>query len=522
MGGSGTSLGANEINGRTPPERQTGRPAAQFGRIGREEATMESSRAAGPMALRVRRGAGAALIGVLVMAGAARAETLSDALVLAYNNSPLLEQQRQLLRVNDERVAQAVARLRPTLDFVASYGKRIVDERPRGAPRIVGGETIVSRGARTTTTKSLALVMDWLLLDGGARSLRVGAAKEAVLAARYGLTQVEQQVLLSAVQAYTDLLAARRRVEVQEGNLRLVTQELQATRDRFEVGEVTRTDVALSESRLAAGQSALAAARGQVEIAIEVYERVVGRPPVGPLSPLPPAPEIPSDDERATALALRVSPVIAAQQHAVTANELLVAAADADRLPSVSFDARGSSNLSGDEDLTLGLSASQRLYSGGLRPSLGRQAQAELNASRSELAQTARETAEDVGRAYAVLAIAQAQITSAQQQVRSARLAFEGTREEALLGARTTLDVLDAEQDLLDAQLSLVEARADAAFAVYQVLAAVGLMTTSHLGLSVERYDPSDYYAAVADAPTSWGTEYGTKLDRVLRRYGRD
>jgi outer membrane protein len=456
------------------------------------------------------------------MVGAARADTLSDALVLAYNNSPLIEQQRQLLRVNDERVAQAVAALRPTLDFIASYNKRIVDERPRGSSTIVDGEVFVPVGPRTTTSYSLGLVLDWLLLDGGGRSLRLGAAKEAVLSARHGLTQVEQQVLLSAVQAYTDLLATRRRVEVQEGNLRLVSEELQATRDRFEVGEVTRTDVALSESRLAAGQSALAAARGQVEIAIEVYEQVVGRPPQGPLAPLPPAPEIPPNEDRATSLALQVNPSISAQQHAVTANELFVAARDADRLPSVGFDARVNSNLSGDEDLTLGLTARQRLYSGGRLPSLGRQAQAELNASRSELAQRGREVAENVGRAYALLSISRAQIMSAQEQVRASRLAFEGTREEALLGARTTLDVLDAEQDLLDAQLLLVEANADAAVAVYQVLAAVGLLTTTHLGLSVERYDPGEYYRSVADAPTSWGTEYGTKLDRVLRRYGRN
>jgi outer membrane protein len=464
------------------------------------------------------RRAGAAILGLGLAIGAARAETLSDALALAYDNSPLLEQQRQLLRVNDEQVAQAVSRLRPTLDFVASYGKRIVDE--RSSITDLTGNIIV--GPRTTTTKSLELVLDWLVLDAGARALRVAAAKEAVLAARHGLTQVEQQVLLSAVEAYTSLIAARRAVNVQEGNLRLVTQELQATRDRFEVGEVTRTDVALSEARLAAGQSALAAARGQVEIAIDLYERVVGRPPLGALAAPPPAPQLPPDEARATALALQINPLILAQQRAVTANELLVAAADADRLPTVSFRGAAGSNLSGDEDLTVGLTARQRLYSGGLQPSLGRQAQAELNASRADLAQTARETAETVGRAYAVLGIASAQITAAQQQVRSSRLAFEGTREEALLGARTTLDVLDAEQDLLDAQLLLVEAESDEAFAVYQVLAAVGLMTADHLGLNVARYDPSEYYGAVADAPTSWGTEYGTRLDRVLRRYGRD
>ena len=453
----------------------------------------------------------------------ARAETLSDTLVQAYRSSPLLEQQRLLLRATDEDVAVAVSALRPTVNFQANYSKTTTFTDREQIRTPFGGASQIG-GQETSTDGSLSLVLDYTLLDGGQRALRLSAAKEAVLAARYNLVQVEQEVLLSAVTAYFDLRLAVQTVDVRESNIRLVTQQLQAARDRFEVGEVTRTDVAIAESSLAEGQSLLAAARGDVDIARENYRLAVGELPTGILAPPPAAPEIPPNVDRAQQLALQVHPLISAGQYDVTALSLLAEAAAADRLPSISLDGSLSRRRPDTDSASVGVTGNVPVHTGGRLPALQRQAIAQAQAQRSALNQTARDIVENVGRAWAQLQVARAQIVANEEGVRAARLAFEGFREEAQLGARTTLDVLDAEQDLLDARISLIEAESNAQLAIYNILAAIGLLTTDHLGLSVERYDVTDYYNLVSNAPRGVvrPSEQGGRLDRVLRRFGRN
>ncbi|WP_371153233.1 TolC family outer membrane protein [Jannaschia sp. 2305UL9-9] len=454
----------------------------------------------------LRRTVGAFALGLTMLSsGAAIAESLTDTFIKAYRNSPLLDQQRFLLRTLDEDVAVAVSALRPTVNGQAAFSKTRTTT------------------ASTTTGASLALILDYTLADGGQRLMRIGAAKEAVLAGRYNLIQQEQQILLNAASAYLDLLQAVRNVDLRESNLRLLQQQLRAARDRFEVGEVTRTDVTLAEARLASAQSLLANARGQVDIQREVYRLVTGSLPTGSLQAPPPSPELPPSVERAQAIALQVHPLLTALQHEVVAATLLADAAEADRLPSISLGGsvsqnRGVSGVTGSLDLT----GTVPIYNGGRLSALNRRAIANAQATRSELAQQARTITNDVGNAWALLQIARAQITASQQQVRSSRLAFEGFREEALLGARTTLDVLDAEQELLDARTSALQAEIDAQLAVYQVLASMGLMTADHLGLSVERFDPTAYYNAVSSAPAISPSEQGGRLDGVLRRFGRN
>ncbi|CTQ50330.1 TolC family outer membrane protein [Jannaschia donghaensis] len=457
-----------------------------------------------------RRVAATAL--ALVLALPASAESLADALIHAYESSPSLEQQRFLLQATDEDVAIAVSALRPTVDFQSNYTKStsFVDFSNRS----------------TSTTGSLSLVLDYTIADGGQRSLRIAAAKEAVLAARFELIQFEQGVLLDAVSAYLNLRLAVLTVDVRESNVRLINQQLSAARDRFEVGEVTRTDVAVAQSRLATARSLLAAARGEVDVQREAYRLAVGRYPSGSLSSPPSLPELPNTVERAQQLALQVHPLISAGQHDITAFTLLADARAADRLPTVGV--RGTVGRStGEVDTgSVSLSGSIPIYNGGRLSALQRQATAQANASRSQLGQTSREIVETVGRSWAQLQVARAQITATRQGVRSAQLAFDGFREEALLGARTTLDVLDAEQELLDARTDLLQAESDAQLAVYVVLSSIGLLTTDHLGLSVERYDLSAYYNAVSNAPRSPLTvrpsAQGNRLDSVLSRFGRN
>jgi outer membrane protein len=437
---------------------------------------------------------------------AAWSQTLADAFVQTYRASPQLEQQRLLQRTLDEDVAVAVAALRPVVSAQAEISRTLIDEFPN------------------STGASLSLLLDYTLVDGGQRLLRIGAAKEAVLAGRFQLIEAEQTLLLRAADAYLGLLQAQRNVELRESNLRLLNEQLRAAQDRFEVGEVTRTDVTIAEARLAAAQSLLANARGQVDIQREAYRLVTGTLPTGAIQPPPPPPELPPTVERAQALALQIHPLILAGQHEIVAATLIANAVEADRLPTIGLQARTgiSRQTEGEPSATVGIQGSIPIYTGGRLSALNRRAIANAQAARAALEQQARLIANDVGRAYALLRIARAQIIASDQQVRSAQLAFEGFREEALLGARTTLDVLDAEQELLDARTLALEAEIDAQLAVYQVLAAIGLMTTDHLGLSVRRYDPADYYNLVADAPAVSPSEQGGRLDRVLRRFGRD
>lgn len=450
-----------------------------------------------------------AAIGLASLGGttSARAESLTDTFIQAYRNSPLLEQQRLLLRALDEDVAVAVSALRPTINGRASVSKTLTESRP------------------TSTGGSLSLILDYTLVDGGQRLFRIGAAKEAVLASRYRLIQQEQQILLNAAEAYLGLLQALRNVDLRESNLRLLEQQLRAARDRFEVGEVTRTDVTIAEARLASAQSLLANARGQVDIQREIYRLVTGSLPTGRLLPPPASPQIPPTVERAQALALQIHPLIIGLQHEVVAATLIADAAEADRLPSIGLSAsvgQSRNTVGSSASGTLSIDGTIPIYNGGRLSALNRRAIANAQATRAELAQQARTITNGVGQAWALLQIARAQIIASRQQVLSAQLAFEGFREEALLGARTTLDVLDAEQELLDARTSALQAEIDAQLAVYQVLTAVGLMTTDHLGLAVERYDPTAYYNAVSNAPAVSPSEQGGRLDGVLRRFGRN
>ena len=469
-----------------------------------------------------RTAAAAALVGAATLGTvSAQAQSLTDAMILAYDSSPLLDQQRNLLRAQDEGVATAVAALRPSLRYQAQVSSG------RNVGRVVraqNGNAI----SRTTNNASASLIANWTLLDGGRRALQVAFRKEAVLAARWGLVDAEQTVLLNAVNAYLELALAVRTVDVRESNLRLITTQLDAARDRFEVGEVTRTDVAIAEARLAAAQSSLAAARGQVDIARETYRFVTGQLPGRSLSGLPPMPALPTSVEQAQALAVQIHPAIKQLQHTVVGRQILVQAQEAGRLPTVDFQvSAGVSDSSGQEDRSDSVSASITgsgpIYTGGRISSGIRAAVAELNADRNSLAQQARLVTQEVGQAWAMLQVAKAQVIASQEQIRSAQLAFEGFREEALLGARTTLDVLDAEQELLDARVARLQAETEAQGALYDVLDAIGLMTVDHLGLDVERYDPTEYYNAVRSAPaTLRSSARGDRLDRVLQRQGRN
>ncbi|SDE50296.1 TolC family outer membrane protein [Limimaricola pyoseonensis] len=455
----------------------------------------------------MRRILGSLVMGIGLAAATApalRAETLADALAFGYEHSGLLEQNRALLRAADEDVAQALSALRPVLNWSA-------DARATRGPDPAGGTA-------TDTAASASLTASLLLYDGGASRYAIDAQKALVLATRESLRGIEQQVLQRIVEAYLEIQRAIAFVDLRQNNLRLITQELRAARDRFEVGEVTRTDVSLAEARLAAARSQLAADEGALTQARAEFRAAVGRAP-GNLSPAPDA-RIPSSLAEAQNIARRTHPALREAQQRVTVAELNIARAEAATRPEMTLSGGITVNDDFDDNERIGIDVGAPIYAGGRIASQVRQAQARRDAARGDLLNTARTIERNVANAYSFLAVARAGIEASGREVTAAQLAFDGLREEAALGARTTLDVLDAEQDLLDARTNLVSAQIDETLATYSVLAATGQLTAQQLGLAVQVYDPAAYYNLVRNAPAA-KSEQGRALDRVLEAIGR-
>ncbi|GGL79377.1 TolC family outer membrane protein [Wenxinia marina] len=452
------------------------------------------------------RRAAAALAVAAVMAAPAAAETIADALAFGYEASGLLEQNRALLRAADEDVAQAVGALLPVVNWSASTQFNA----PRTAFQDDVGDQI---------TANLQLTAQITLYDGGANRLAVDAQKELVLATRASLRSVELDILLRIAAAYMEVRRNTEFVTLRQNNLRLITQELRAAEDRFEVGEVTRTDVSLAEARLAAARSLLAAEEGALARAVAEYAAAVGRAP-GNLSPAGPV-SVPATLDEAQDIAVRTHPAIDEARHNVSAAEINIARAEAAMRPNLTLQGSVSTDLEGNERAGVGLNLSGPIYQGGRLASAVRQIMARRDAARSGLHLSVQGVTQNVANAWTQLEVARASAVALDQQVRAATVAFRSVREEATLGARTTLDVLNAEQELLDARANLVSSQVDETIATYSLLAAMGLLTAEHLGLRVQIYDPAAYYNLVRNAPPAL-SEQGRALDRVLESIGRN
>lgn len=441
-------------------------------------------------------------------------QTLPEALAASYRNSSILESSRALLRVSDESVSQAVAVLRPVINLVATSQGRFADS---SASQGMSG--------RDSLTGTLRLTMDLLLSDGGSQKLAIKAAEEGVLAARQTLVETEQNVLLGAVRAYYDVLRYSRLLTLERNNLRLISTELDAARNRFRLGAITRTDVSAVEARLASARSAVALREGELSIARETYRLEVGEYP-GSLEFSPLIVELPSSLEEATETARRNHPSIIRAQHTAAAADFNVQRSETVLNPRVSLG--GSVALdrdlerwsgSGSTTSTISLTANMPLYSGGANMALLRQGLAVSQQARFDLLQAVRSAEQRVASAWARFEIASASITARREQVESAQIAYNGMREEAALGLRSTLDVLDTEQRLLSARTDLITAETDRDVSVYALVASMGRLTAAGLGLEVDLYDPQVNYERVKTAPVA--SDRRKLLDKVLKRSGR-
>ena len=462
--------------------------------------------------------AGVAAVAVFASAASVSAETLADTFILAYRHSGLLERNRALLRAADEDVAIAIAQLRPIINYAIDAQQSYTNP--------TGGNSSMTLGAvgggnfTASATASASISASLLLYDGGATRLAIDVAKESVLATRQALIQVEQQVLYNAVVAYLAVREATAFVNLRQSNVQVLQEQLRAARERFEVGEVTRTDVALAEAQLASSRSALAAALGDLRVAKATYVEVVGEEP-GTLQPIEDYPETADSLQAAQNVARKNHPAILQDMRGITIAELNVLRAEAQFRPSIEGRASLSVNDDFDETGSFGVQMSGPIYRGGALTAAYRQAVAQRDQARADLHITVDEILQDVAEAWASQEVALASIEAGQLEVRAARVAFEGLQEEVSLGARTTLDVLDSEQDLQDARANLISAQIAEFRAAYSLLYTMGLLTVEHLGLGITTYDPSAYYDAVKDAPIRKVSPQGEKLDRIIQSLGR-
>ncbi|MEW6449701.1 MAG: TolC family outer membrane protein [Pseudomonadota bacterium] len=435
----------------------------------------------------------------------ASADTLEWALVQAYQNNPTINSQRAAVRATDEAVPQALSGYRPKISATASATEQYVDQRSKAT---VAGSTTYSSISGATMVQSYGATITQNVLNGFQTANKTRQAESQVSGARETLRLTEQQVLLSASTAYMNLLRDGAILDLQRRNVEVLQEQLRQTRDRFNVGEVTRTDVAQSESRLAAGRSSLLGAESNYTTSRSTYRQVIGveagklaaAAPVDRLSPktLPPA----------ITEARTIHPSVTVAQFTVDAAVLQVKINEGGLYPSLNVVGSATKGYGAASSLTtleqfVGSASAQLtvpVYQGGGEYSLIRQAKETLSQRRVDL-DTARDQAQQtVVQSWGQLEAAKAQIQATQAQVAASEIALNGVREEARVGQRTTLDVLNAQQELVNARVSLVTAQRDRVVASYTLLAAVGRLSAQVLGLGAQIYDPVSHYHQVRDS----------------------
>ncbi len=431
----------------------------------------------------------------------ASAETLAGAFAKAYLNNPDLNQQRASLRATDEGVAKAESGYRPTVTATSQVGFQNTQS---SAPSSFS--TGLGRSQSTTYPRSVGLSVTENVFNGFRTENGVRQAESQVFGARETLRNTEQNVLQQAAQYYMDVLRDTAIFNLDSNNVDVLVEQLRQTRDRFTVGEVTRTDVAQAESSLAQGRSQALTAQSNLRTSIANYREVIGEEPKL-LQPAQAADKgIPKTLTAAIAVSQQEHPSIQAAMHGVDAAELNVRVVEGALYPTVSVTASVSdaADLSGSPrtaefDGTIFGQLSVPIYDGGLTYADIRQAKEQLGQQRLVVDQQRDIVRQAVVSAWGVFANSKAQIESAQAQVSASEIALNGVREEAKVGQRTTLDVLNAQQTLLNARVALVTAQHDRVVASYALLSAIGRLSVDTLAVRAERYDATVHFNQVKD-----------------------
>ncbi|HEY9079824.1 TolC family outer membrane protein [Magnetovibrio sp.] len=436
----------------------------------------------------------AVLIGCVVGASAApaQAESLLNALAKAYATNPTLQATRATTRATDEGVAQALSGWRPSVSAT-------------GTTSLKQQETSTNPGREIDTRpKTLSLNISQSLFAGGQTTADISAAENKVRAQRARLLTSEQTVLLDAATAYLNVLRDQAVVELNVKNEQVLASQLEATQDRFNVGEITRTDVHQAESRLAGAAADRIQAEGTLESSRAAYANLMGEAAASLEAPRLSLPLPPSLAE-ALKLADKANPSVVAAEFDEKAAVDAIDSTSGQLLPSVDLSGSASRSLdTASKDYWANayeakVTMSVPLYQSGTVYSKLRQARQTASASRLTTDQTRRNVAEQVRTAWETLASTRARIEAIKTQVLAAETALEGVQREASVGSRTVLDVLDAEQELLDARVNLVKSQRDETVAELTLLSSIGSLTAADLNLAVDLYDAQGHYQGVRD-----------------------
>ena len=429
----------------------------------------------------------ATIAGIPMLPLSASAVTLQQALIQAYQTNPSLEVSRASLRSQDETVVQAGAGKRPSVSASgsANYSADInaLDD--------------------TDSTLRASLDARLVIFDGGRTADAVNAAAYMVYASRENLKASDQSVLLSAATAYLDVRRDQKFLALAQNDVNVIEQQVKAMEDRFAVGAVTRTDVALVKARLAATKTSLAASSGRLALSKEIYRAIIGAEPVN-LQSAPALPRLPNSLAEAESIAMREHPSILAARFAEKAAEFDVSRARAASLGTVTLGGSVAytnfdSALVQSEgtEASISLSGQIPIYNGGVLSSSIRSAAQILESRKATTQKVMRQIRQATASSWANIRVGRASITAANLQIEASQIAYDAIKEETRLGSRTTLDLLDAEQDLLSAKSNLASAQRDEYVAALNLLSSMGLLTVENLDLGIPAYDPQVNFDAV-------------------------
>ena len=431
------------------------------------------------------------LVALCAVSDVSSAQTIDEALAAAYRSNPQILAERARLRATDEGVPRALSNWRPVVTLQGQAG--------------TGRDTLrTDTPAGTTTTDRTRspylaqLQVSQPLYRGGRTEAVISRAENLVQRGRAQLHAIEQQLLFDAATAYLDVLRDQAVLDLTVNNEQVLQRQLAATRDRFQVGEVTRTDVSQAESRLARARADRIQADGNLTSTRATYLKVIGSPPGQLVVPQPLA-NLPDSDQAVLEGATNNPNVISARFNEKAAQDD-IDLVYGEKLPTVSL----TGNLARQhETSTPGLErdvaealvvVTVPLYQGGSVDARVRETKQTAGQRRIEVDDTLRQAREQATRSLETLTTARARVTAFREEIRSAQIALEGVEQEARVGSRTVLDVLDAEQELLNARVDLVRARRDELVAAYALAASIGRLTARDLGLSVDIYDPTAHY----------------------------
>lgn len=468
---------------------------------------------------RIQRGLSVLIVSAAAMLGGSSlssAESINEALANAYISNPTLKAERARQRATDEQVPQALSGWRPTITGQGDASVRTFDED--------NGILGTDNNPRTTVPGALSINLRQPVFRGFKTVESTRQAESTVKAGRQNLLAVEQQILFQAAQAYMNVLRDREIVAFQARNVAALREQLNGANERFKVGEVTKTDVAQAQARLSRSQADLAVARASLAASSATYHKVIGHKP-GKVT-YPRLVRLPKTLDSALVIAARTNPNILSASFVADAARHAIKVAFGDLLPTVSLnlDAKASAtDLSGGEDFhdfdssiskyqqEYSISGTIRvpLYEAGSVYSEVRRTKQVASQRQIQILESARAVRESVTSSWNFVTESQAQILASRAEVSASNLALDGVKQEALVGSRTTLDVLDAEQEVTDARITLAQAERDLIVAAYQLLGSMGTLTARDLRLNVEYYDPEENYLRVRN---KW---FGTDADII-------